>query len=89
MICLNLTVCTAESQSLHRWLAMFSLFCHLLGQLLPLLSVQMEKHLHPQDHFIQTELKDIYFVSGDHTVKLIDCHIGKCLKVLSGHHNTN
>jgi activating molecule in BECN1-regulated autophagy protein 1 len=89
MICLNLTVCTAESQSLHRWLAMFSLFCHLLGQLLPLLSVQMEKHLHPQDHFIQTELKDIYFVSGDHTVKLIDCHIGKCLKVLSGNHNTN
>jgi hypothetical protein len=36
----------------------------------------MEKHLHPQDHFIQTELKDIYFVSGNHTVKLIDCHIG-------------
>ncbi|KAI3760217.1 hypothetical protein L1987_50608 [Smallanthus sonchifolius] len=25
---------------------------------------------------------------GDHTVKIIDCHTGKCLKVLSGHRRT-
>ncbi|KAL5661643.1 hypothetical protein ACJX0J_028768, partial [Zea mays] len=28
-----------------------------------LVSAVNGKHLHPQDHFIQTELKDIYFVS--------------------------
>lgn len=26
--------------------------------------------------------------SGDHTVKIIDCETGKCLKVLSGHRRT-
>ena len=26
--------------------------------------------------------------SGDHTVKIIDCHTGRCLKVLSGHRRT-
>lgn len=26
--------------------------------------------------------------SGDHTVKIIDCQTGRCLKVLSGHRRT-
>ncbi|KAL5679495.1 hypothetical protein ACJX0J_005880, partial [Zea mays] len=34
----------------------------------------MEKHLRPQDHCIQTELKDIYFVSVISLIKLIERH---------------
>jgi activating molecule in BECN1-regulated autophagy protein 1 len=89
MIRLNLTVYRAESQSMHRWLAMFFSLLPPPRSTIAIAFSSDGKHLHPQDHFIQTELKGIYFVSGDHTVKLIDLHIGKCLKVLSGHHNTN
>ena len=88
MIRLNLTVYRAESQSMHAGLPCFSLLPPPRSTIAIAFSSD-GKHLHPQDHFIQTELKGIYFVSGDHTVKLIDWHIGKCLKVLSGHHNTN
>ena len=55
----------AESQSLHRWLAMFF-------SLLP-----------PP----RSTIAIAFSPDGKRLVKLIDCHIGKCLKVLSGHHN--
>lgn len=31
---------------------------------------------------------DLVMCSGDHTVKIIDCETGSCLKVLIGHRRT-
>ncbi|XP_062218862.1 uncharacterized protein LOC133918807 [Phragmites australis] len=64
----------AESQSLHHWLAKYC-------PLLPPPRSTIAAAFSPDG-------KTLASTHGDHTVKIIDCHTGKCLKVLSGHRRT-
>ncbi|KAG2599865.1 hypothetical protein PVAP13_5KG501000 [Panicum virgatum] len=64
----------AESQSLHRWSAKYC-------PLLPPPRSTIAAAFSPDG-------KTLASTHGDHTVKIIDCHTGKCLKVLSGHRRT-
>ncbi|KAK3152766.1 hypothetical protein QOZ80_2BG0163280 [Eleusine coracana subsp. coracana] len=64
----------AESQSLHRWSAKYC-------PLLPPPRSTIAAAFSPDG-------KTLASTHGDHTVKVIDCHTGKCLKVLSGHRRT-
>ncbi|KAL6646796.1 hypothetical protein ACP70R_015490 [Stipagrostis hirtigluma subsp. patula] len=64
----------AESQSLHRWCAKYC-------PLLPPPRSTIAAAFSPDG-------KTLASTHGDHTVKIIDCHTGKCLKVLSGHRRT-
>ncbi|TKW16114.1 hypothetical protein SEVIR_5G278100v4 [Setaria viridis] len=64
----------AESQSLHRWSAKYC-------PLLPPPRSTIAAAFSPDG-------KTLVSTHGDHTVKIIDCHTGKCLKVLSGHRRT-
>jgi hypothetical protein len=74
MIRLNLTVYRAESQSLHRWLAMFFSLLPPPRSTIAIAFSLDGKHLHPQDHFIQTELKDIYFFQLSASSNCIERH---------------
>lgn len=64
----------AESKSLHRWTAKYC-------PLLPPPRSTIAAAFSPDG-------KTLASTHGDHTVKIIDCHTGKCLKVLSGHRRT-
>ncbi|XP_062223496.1 uncharacterized protein LOC133922266 isoform X2 [Phragmites australis] len=64
----------AESQSLHRWSGKYC-------PLLPPPRSTIAAAFSPDG-------KTLASTHGDHTVKIIDCHTGKCLKVLSGHRRT-
>ncbi|CAO2183227.1 unnamed protein product [Urochloa humidicola] len=64
----------AESQSLHHWSAKYC-------PLLPPPRSTIAAAFSPDG-------KTLASTHGDHTVKIIDCHTGKCLKVLSGHRRT-
>ncbi|KAL6877614.1 hypothetical protein ACP4OV_012829 [Aristida adscensionis] len=64
----------AESQSLHRWSAKYC-------PLLPPPRSTIAAAFSPDG-------KTLASTHGDHTVKIIDCYTGKCLKVLSGHRRT-
>ncbi|XP_006660508.1 uncharacterized protein LOC102702593 [Oryza brachyantha] len=64
----------AESQSLHRWSAKY---CPLLPA--PRSTIAAAFSL---------DGRTLASTHGDHTVKIIDCQTGKCLKVLIGHRRT-
>ncbi|TVU32442.1 hypothetical protein EJB05_24173 [Eragrostis curvula] len=64
----------AESQSLHHWSAKYC-------PLVPPPRSTIAAAFSPDG-------KTLASTHGDHTVKVIDCHTGKCLKVLSGHRRT-
>lgn len=64
----------AESQSLHRWSARYCL-------LLPAPRSTIAAAFSPDGRTLAS-------THGDHTVKIIDCQTGKCLKVLLGHRRT-
>ncbi|XP_024317056.1 uncharacterized protein LOC100829808 isoform X1 [Brachypodium distachyon] len=64
----------AESQSLHRWSAKY---CPL--QPPPRSTIAAA---------FSSDGKTLASTHGDHTVKIIDCQTGKCLKVLGGHRRT-
>ncbi|PAN11724.1 hypothetical protein PAHAL_2G211300 [Panicum hallii] len=64
----------AESQSLHCWCAKYC-------PLLPASRATIAAAFSPDGRVLAS-------THGDHTVKIIDCQIGKCLKVLQGHQRT-
>uniref|UniRef100_A0A804MI47 Protein RAE1 n=1 Tax=Zea mays TaxID=4577 RepID=A0A804MI47_MAIZE len=64
----------AESLSLHRWSAKYC-------PLLPPPRSTIAAAFSPDG-------KSLASTHGDHTVKIMDCHTGKCVKVLSGHRRT-
>ncbi|AQK42976.1 Protein RAE1 [Zea mays] len=64
----------AESQSLHSWSAKYC-------PLLPPPRSTIAAAFSPDG-------KTLASTHGDHTVKIIDCQTGKCLKVLTGHRRT-
>ncbi|KAL6643399.1 hypothetical protein ACP70R_018956 [Stipagrostis hirtigluma subsp. patula] len=64
----------AESQSLHRWTAMYC-------PLVPAPRSTIAAAFSPDGRTLAS-------THGDHTVKIIDCQTGKCLKVLLGHKRT-
>ncbi|CAL4962030.1 unnamed protein product [Urochloa decumbens] len=64
----------AESQSLHRWSPKYC-------PLSPPPRSTIAAAFSPDG-------KTLASTHGDHTVKIIDCHTGKCLKILSGHRRT-
>ncbi|PWS22208.1 hypothetical protein DKP78_19595, partial [Enterococcus faecium] len=61
----------AESQSLHRWSARYCL-------IMPAPRSTIAAAFSPDGRTLAS-------THGDHTVKIIDCQTGKCLKVLLGH----
>uniref|UniRef100_A0ACD5X9E7 Uncharacterized protein n=1 Tax=Avena sativa TaxID=4498 RepID=A0ACD5X9E7_AVESA len=64
----------AESQSLHRWSAKY---CPLMPPPRSTIAAAFS-----------SDGKTLASTHGDHTVKIIDCQTGKCLKVLGGHRRT-
>ncbi|KAF8712091.1 hypothetical protein HU200_028927 [Digitaria exilis] len=64
----------AESQSLHYWCAKYC-------PLLPASRATIAAAFSPDGRVLAS-------THGDHTVKIIDCQTGKCLKVLQGHQRT-
>lgn len=74
---------TDAKLALLSWVEAESL-CHLLAKYCPLLPPPRSTIAAA----FSSDGKTLASTHGDHTVKIIDCHSGSCLKVLSGHRRT-
>ncbi|XP_020679337.1 uncharacterized protein LOC110097352 isoform X2 [Dendrobium catenatum] len=74
---------TDAKHALLSWVESESL-CHLLAKYCPLLPPPRSTIAAA----FSSDGKTLASTHGDHTVKIIDCHTGSCLKVLSGHRRT-